>query len=243
MPCATALALLIAIHTATAYAAERVLLSNGFEIECSYSEPIPENKLRLYLINSNSNKDNYIDVASTSVSSIETFIPAPVATPTSSTPKLESQKTNSTLSSLEMNELVANAGQRHRLDLDLLASVIHAESGGKVHAVSRTGARGLMQLMPSTATELGVTDSFAPDQNLQGGSAYLDQLLSRYHENLALALAAYNAGPAAVDRYHGIPPYRETRSYVAHVIREFNRRKHAALHQTAPIASKDVASR
>jgi soluble lytic murein transglycosylase-like protein len=89
--------------------------------------------------------------------------------------------------------------------------------------VSRAGAQGLMQLMPSTAADLGVNDSFAPGENVRGGSAYLDWLLSRYHDNLALALAAYNAGPAAVDKYHGIPPYRETRVYVARVIHEFNR--------------------
>ena len=78
--------------------------------------------------------------------------------------------------------------------------------------------------MPKTAAELGVNDSFQPDQNVSGGSAYLDALLTRYGDNLALALAAYNAGPAAVDKYHGIPPYRETRAYVARVIHEFNRR-------------------
>jgi soluble lytic murein transglycosylase-like protein len=81
-----------------------------------------------------------------------------------------------------------------------------------------------MQLMPATAADLGVHDSFRPEQNVQGGSSYLDALLTRYHDNLALALAAYNAGPAAVDKYHGIPPYRETRLYVARVIHEFNRR-------------------
>jgi len=69
-----------------------------------------------------------------------------------------------------------------------------------------------------------VADSFQPEQNVRGGSAYLDALLDRYHDNLALALAAYNAGPAAVDKYHGIPPYAETRAYVARVIHEFNRR-------------------
>jgi soluble lytic murein transglycosylase-like protein len=79
--------------------------------------------------------------------------------------------------------------------------------------------------MPGTANELGVEDAFRADQNIAGGTTYLDQLLVRYHDNVALALAAYNAGPAAVDRYHGIPPYRETRAYVARVIREFNRRK------------------
>jgi soluble lytic murein transglycosylase-like protein len=81
-----------------------------------------------------------------------------------------------------------------------------------------------MQLMPKTAAQEGVTDSFRPEQNVRGGSAYLNELLVKYHDNTALALAAYNAGPAAVDRYRGIPPYHETRAYVARVIHEFNRR-------------------
>ncbi len=76
---------------------------------------------------------------------------------------------------------------------------------------------------------MGVEDAFHPEQNIAGGTAYLDQLLNRYHDNIALALAAYNAGPGAVDRYHGVPPYRETQAYVARVIREFNRRKQMAL--------------
>ena len=120
--------------------------------------------------------------------------------------------------------MLGKAGHEHNLDVDLLASLVKAESNGNSRAVSRAGARGLMQLMPSTAKDLGVADSFKPDENLRGGSAYLDELLTRYHDNLALALAAYNAGPDAVDRYHGIPPYHETRSYVARVIHEFNRR-------------------
>ena len=124
-----------------------------------------------------------------------------------------------------MHQLIARAGAAHNLDVDLLASVVRAESGGNTLAVSRTGAQGLMQLMPGTAAQLGVNDSFRADQNINGGTAYLDALLLRYHDNLALALAAYNAGPAAVDKYHGVPPYRETRVYVARVIREFNRRK------------------
>ncbi len=120
--------------------------------------------------------------------------------------------------------MLARAGKDHDIDVDLLASVVKAESGGNARAVSSAGAAGLMQLMPRTATELGVNDSFAPEQNVRGGSTYLDELLSRYHDNLALALAAYNAGPAAVDKYHGIPPYSQTRAYVARVIHEFNRR-------------------
>ena len=123
--------------------------------------------------------------------------------------------------------MLAAAGTAHNIDADLLWSVVKAESAGNPQAVSRAGAQGLMQLRPATANELGVANSFAPQQNISGGAAYLDMLLTRYHDDMALALAAYNAGPEAVDRYHGIPPYRETRSYVARVIAEFNRRKRA----------------
>ena len=102
-----------------------------------------------------------------------------------------------------------------------------------------------MQLMPGTAAGLGVKDSFQPDQNVRGGSTYLDALLTHYHDNLALALAAYNAGPEAVDKYHGIPPYRETRAYVARVIHEFNRRvlaREAEARRTAASAKATAAS-
>ncbi|MGC2640040.1 MAG: lytic transglycosylase domain-containing protein, partial [Acidobacteriaceae bacterium] len=99
----------------------------------------------------------------------------------------------------------------------------------------------LMQLMPGTATELGVADTFAPTQNIKGGTAYLDALLRKYHDNLALALAAYNAGPAAVDRWHGIPPYAETRAYVARVIHEYNRRYELRRKAQAPPAAQLAA--
>jgi soluble lytic murein transglycosylase-like protein len=100
-----------------------------------------------------------------------------------------------------------------------------------------------MQLMPGTASEMGVEDSFKPDENVRGGSTYLDSLLTRYHDNVALALAAYNAGPAAVDKYHGIPPYHETRAYVARVIHEFNRRVLARETQARKAAVTAMASR
>jgi soluble lytic murein transglycosylase-like protein len=127
-----------------------------------------------------------------------------------------------------MRQMLDHAGALHNIDTDLLASIVQAESNGNALAVSRAGAQGLMQLMPSTASDLGVRNSFAPEQNISGGTTYLDQLLTRYHDDIRLAVAAYNAGPAAVDRYHGIPPYAETRAYVARVVREFNRRKIAA---------------
>jgi soluble lytic murein transglycosylase-like protein len=129
----------------------------------------------------------------------------------------------------DLGEMLASAGQQHNIDADLLASIVKAESNGQTRAVSRTGAQGLMQLMPGTARELGVSDSFEPRQNINGGTQYLDALLTKYHDNIALAAAAYNAGPAAVDRYHGVPPYRETRLYVARVINEFNRLKRAEM--------------
>jgi soluble lytic murein transglycosylase-like protein len=149
----------------------------------------------------------------------------PTGDPATPNPELVREATNDAkLSPADLHEILAKAGGDHNLDVDLLASLVRAESGGNARAVSRAGARGLMQLMPGTAAELGVGDSFKPDQNVRGGSTYLDALLIHYHDNLALALAAYNAGPAAVDKYRGIPPYRETRAYVARVIHEFNRR-------------------
>jgi soluble lytic murein transglycosylase-like protein len=146
------------------------------------------------------------------------------------------QPASEMLSPAALKEVLQSAGASHDLDIDLLASVVHAESSSHVHARSRAGAEGLMQLMPGTAAELGVHDAFAPSENVDGGTAYLDALLHRYHDNLAFALAAYNAGPAAVDRWHGVPPYRETRAYVARIIHEFNQR-YAARQAAVSLAS------
>jgi soluble lytic murein transglycosylase-like protein len=207
-----------------AHAAERVTLRGGAQFDCARREAQGD-KVRLYLLptvaSTNGENSNYIQVPADSVLSVES-IPDPPPLPAV---KSASPSSATPLTPAEMREMLSRAGSQHNIDADLLASVVKAESNGNVHAVSRAGAQGLMQLMPATATTLGVHDSFAPDQNIGGGTAYLDQLLKRYKDNIALALAAYNAGPLAVDRYHGIPPYRETRSYVARVIREFNRRK------------------
>ena len=107
---------------------------------------------------------------------------------------------------------------RHGVDATLVESVIRAESAFNPTAVSRTGARGLMQLMPKTAVMLGVRDSFNPRENIDGGVRHLRYLLDRYPGNVALAVAAYNAGEGAVDNYRGIPPYTETRQYVQRVL-------------------------
>jgi soluble lytic murein transglycosylase-like protein len=114
-------------------------------------------------------------------------------------------------------ELIREAADRHRVDARLVEAVVTAESAGNPRAVSRKGARGLMQLMPQRAALLGVRDSFDPRQNIEGGTRHLRDLLERYRGNLTLALAAYNAGEDAVRTYSGIPPYAETQEYVRRV--------------------------
>jgi len=110
------------------------------------------------------------------------------------------------------------AGQQFQVPPALLKAIAWAESGFNPHAVSRAGAQGIMQLMPGTARSLGVTDPFNPAQNIFGAARYLRSLLDRFQGDIKLALAAYNAGPGAVQRYGGIPPYRETREYVKRVL-------------------------
>lgn len=112
------------------------------------------------------------------------------------------------------NDAIAEAADRYRLDPNLIRAIIHAESAFNPFAVSSAGALGLMQLMPAMAEELNVLDPFDPRQNILGGSRYLRDLLDSHHGNVDLAVASYNAGPGAVARYRGIPPYRETRNYV-----------------------------
>jgi hypothetical protein len=124
-----------------------------------------------------------------------------------------------------LNQVVNSASAAYHLDPDLVNSVIHAESGFNSHAVSPKGARGLMQLMPGTANQLGVNDAFDPQANVTGGSRYLRELLERYNFDLVKALAAYNAGPQRVEQYRGVPPFRETRAYVARIVHEYNTKK------------------
>ncbi len=117
----------------------------------------------------------------------------------------------------EYDGLIGLTARQNDLPVALVKAVIAAESGFDPEAVSRKGAQGLMQLMPATSAELGVQDPLRPDENVRGGVRYLRSLIDRY-DDLSLALAAYNAGPTAVDRYGGIPPYRETRAYVKRVL-------------------------
>ena len=221
-----------------AHAAESITLRNGFAIHCDHHAAVAGH-VRLYL---STGEDNYIEIQPDEIARVETVadsLPAPRSAQSqpglvsaaratgsrdASTEAHPDARPETELSAADLHEMLAEASQEHNLDVDLLASLVKAESGGNVHARSPAGAQGLMQLMPATARRLGVQDSFQPDQNVRGGSAYLDGLLARYHNNLALSLAAYNAGPEAGEKYRGIPPYRETRTYVARVIHEFNRR-------------------
>lgn len=225
---AAALLASVLLSVPAARAAERVTLRNGFVQLCNHHAQV-QGRVRLYLT---AGEDDYIEFPAGEIASVEQVPdppagpPDPASDPPAATPAnaLSPAPSPAKLSPADLHEMLTRAGQAHDLDVDLLASVVSAESGGNTRAVSRAGAQGLMQLMPQTAAQLGVHDSFTPEDNVRGGSAYLDALLTRYNDSLALALAAYNAGPAAVDKYHGIPPYAETRAYVARVIHEFNRR-------------------
>lgn len=200
--------------------AEHITLKNGFDYICDHRETV-DGRVRLYMDAKGANfiEVNAADIVSDEQVSLPVAVPAAAAAPIAATAPVPEKLTEQ-----QLKPMLAQAQKAYDIDEDLLASVIKQESGGHSRAVSRAGAQGLMQLMPQTASDLGVQNTFAPGQNIKGGTAYLDWLLKRYDNRIEWALAAYNAGPAAVDKYHGIPPYRETRAYVARVIHEYNRR-------------------
>jgi len=188
--------------------ADLALLHNGFSIRHERREVIGS-VTRLYL---GADRDGYVDVPTADIDGFEKDLSAPMAG-------------KARVSGQSMNEVINAVSSRHHLDPDLINSVIHAESDFNPRAVSPKGAQGLMQLMPQTASRLGVVDSFDPGANVEGGTRYLRELLERYNFDLIKALAAYNAGPQRVEQYHGVPPYYETQAYVARIVRDFNRKK------------------
>jgi len=193
-----------------ALGADVAILHNGFSIHHEWRETIGP-MTRLYL---GAGKTGYVDLASDQIERFEREVsPLPIS-------QVALPAKPQTL-----NEVINTISDRHHIDPDLINSVIHAESGFNPRAVSPKGARGLMQLMPQTASQLGVSNAFDPRSNVEGGTRYLSELLQRYNFDLIKALAAYNAGPQRVEQYRGVPPYFETHAYVAKIVREFNRKK------------------
>ncbi len=141
---------------------------------------------------------------------------------------MENRKNPTSASRNEINELIDKYSAQAGLDVDFVKAVINQESGFNPNATSKCGAMGLMQLMPGTAQGLGVTNAYDPEQNIQGGTKYLKGLMDRFDNNKSLALAAYNAGPNAVKKYGGIPPYQETQNYVKSVLARYDKMKGGA---------------
>jgi hypothetical protein len=200
------------------------ILHNGFSIRHERRETVGS-VTRLYL---GTGKD-YVDIATNQIERFEkdqspsvapavapAVVPSVATTPTARPQALKPQ---------ELKEVINTISDQHHLDPDFINSVIHAESGFNQHAVSPKGAQGLMQLMPGTASKLGVSNAFDPRANVEGGTRYLSELLERYNFDVIKALAAYNAGPHRVQQYGGVPPYYETRTYVARIVRDYNRKK------------------
>jgi hypothetical protein len=230
---------IVAMVALPCFAAEVAVLKNGFSIRHE-RRAVMGDVTRLYL---NGDGSSYVDLPTAEIEHFEVapelpasdtrlaasgfpVAPSPFATVGQNAP-----------STLNLDDVINAASGHYRLDPDLVNSVIKAESGFNVRAVSPKGAQGLMQLMPGTASQLGVPNIFDPRANVEGGTKYLRELLERYHFDLVKALAAYNAGPERVERFGGVPPYYETRAYVSRVVKDFNKKKVAQKAGTAQKAA------
>ena len=140
-------------------------------------------------------------------------------------------------------DLIHEKAQKYDVDPALVAAVVETESRFKTHARSQVGARGLMQLMPRTGRWLGARNLYDPNQNVDAGTKYLSYLNQRFDGNLKKTIAAYNAGEGNVRRYRGVPPFRETRSYVKNVMSRYERRKKELAQYNGHQQAEDVASR
>ncbi|HMJ21920.1 MAG TPA: lytic transglycosylase domain-containing protein [Terriglobales bacterium] len=211
-----------------AFATDLAILHNGFSVRHERRENLGA-VTRLYL---GADKSSYVDIATDQIERFEREVMPPIAIAPPPKPKPQN-----------LSEVINTISDRHHLDPDLINSVIHAESGFNPRAVSPKGAQGLMQLMPQTASKLGVSNPFDANANVEGGTRYLSELLERYNFDLIKALAAYNAGPGRVERYRGVPPYYETREYVAKIVRDFNRKKLAQRKAAAGATARAMGSK
>jgi hypothetical protein len=228
---------MMAVMALPCFASEVAVLKNGFSIRHERREVVGD-ITRLYV---NSDGSNYVDVPTAEIEHFEAAPELPASIPASGsglpafgtdwTSSLRIGNRNDPIKGFpgrpqtNLADVVNEASGRYRLDPDLVNSVIKAESGFNVRAVSPKGAQGLMQLMPGTASQLGVPNVFDPQANVEGGTKYLRELLERYNYDLVKALAAYNAGPQRVEQFGGVPPFYETRAYVARVVKDFNKKK------------------
>lgn len=207
--------LAICVLAIPVFAGEHAVLSTGLRIRVQSHESV-NGRVRLHTPTgiievpesavAGFETEEYVPPAEPATAEVTPIQPAAVVPPTPTSPK----------------QLVEAAALKAGLPPAIVHSVARAESGYRPDAVSRKGAIGLMQLMPGTAAELAA-DPHDPQQNADAGARYLRDLLLKYDGDVARALAAYNAGPGAVDRYKGVPPYAETRSYVNRVIRDYKR--------------------
>jgi hypothetical protein len=236
---------LFAVAALPCFAAEVAVLRNGFTIQHERREVVGD-VTRLYM---SADGASFVDIPTAEIDHYEEAPEPPVSESRvadeskSKAPLLANYARNGAPpsqprfpapGSVDLNEVVNVASGRYRLDPDLVNSVIKAESGFNVRAVSPKGAQGLMQLMPGTASQLGVPNAFDPQANVEGGTRYLRELLERYNFDLVKALAAYNAGPQRVEQFGGVPPYHETRAYVARIVKDFNKKKTAQQKAVAP---------
>ncbi|MGO8793387.1 MAG: lytic transglycosylase domain-containing protein [Candidatus Sulfotelmatobacter sp.] len=219
-------------------AADSAVLRNGYSIRHDHRQIIGA-ITRLYL---DGDKSNFVDVPTAEIDHFEE-LPADASRSALESTAPETTSAMKAASPLDLNEVIKNASGTYRLDPDLVNSVIRAESGFNVRAVSPKGAQGLMQLMPQTASQLGVQNAFDPQANVEGGTRYLRELLERYDFDLIKALAAYNAGPQRVEQYGGVPPYYETKAYVARIVRDFNKKKLATNAASPHVAPKTDANK
>jgi len=222
---------LLALTALSSSAADSAILRNGFSIRHQRRE-IMGSITRLYI---DGDQSSFVDIPTAEIDHFESIPEAP-------TPHTEPERAAAaTPHAFDLTQAVKDASGTYRLDPDLVTSVIRAESGFNVRAVSPKGAQGLMQLMPQTASQLGVRNAFDPQANVEAGTRYLRELLERYNFDLVKALAAYNAGPQRIDQYNGVPPYYETRAYVARIVRDFNKKKLAATKPPTPKPTRPQA--